>query len=156
MDNDVKHAKTHEIKHASFKWPNEVTAVPDDVFEGSNCLVVPDGFLVPGHTDGGVYILDMDHTDVTKSLGKYTLSKKKGYFHHMGFWVDLNGDGRKDFLTARSNAKAGEGELLWLEHPEGGFKTENWTEHVLNNMADVGIEMVEMSHYENEIVVFSA
>jgi len=74
----------------------------------------------------------------------------------MGFWVDLNGDGRKDFLTARSNAKAGEGELLWLEHPEGGFKTENWTEHVLNNMADVGLDMVEMSHYKNEIVVFAA
>lgn len=74
----------------------------------------------------------------------------------MGFWVDLNGDGRKDFLTARSNAKAGQGELLWLEHPEGGFASENWTEHVLNNMADVCIDMVTLSQYEDEIVVFSA
>ena len=74
----------------------------------------------------------------------------------MGFWVDLNGDGRKDFITARSNAKAGEGELLWLEHPEAGLTDEAWTEHVLGNMADVGIEVVTMSEYPDEVVVFCA
>lgn len=40
----------------------------------------------------------------------------------MGQWVDLNGDGRLDFITARSNAKANQGELVWLEHPEGGLE----------------------------------
>lgn len=69
----------------------------------------------------------------------------------------MNGDGRKDFITARSNAKAGEGELLWLEHPvEGLDSTEPWTEHVLGNIADVSIEVVEMSQYKGEVVVFAA
>lgn len=44
----------------------------------------------------------------------------------MGYWVDLNGDGRKDFITARSNAKAGQGELVWFEHPEGGLDVSPW------------------------------
>jgi len=58
----------------------------------------------------------------------------------MGYWVDLNGDSRMDFITARSNAKKGGGELLWLEHPEGGLRTgEAWTEHILGNLADVSI-----------------
>ena len=75
----------------------------------------------------------------------------------MGYWVDLNGDGRKDFVTARSNAKAGEGELLWLEHPaEGLDSTEKWTEHVLGNIADVSIEVQELPEYPDEIVVFAA
>ena len=39
----------------------------------------------------------------------------------MGEWIDLNGDGRKDFLTARSNAKVNGGELVWFEHPASGL-----------------------------------
>jgi len=75
----------------------------------------------------------------------------------MGYWVDLNGDGRKDFITARSNAKAGQGELLWLEHPEKGLASDDaWTEHVLGNIADVSIEVVDYPAYRNEVVVFAA
>ena len=75
----------------------------------------------------------------------------------MGYWVDLNGDGRKDFITARSNAKAGQGELLWLEHPADGLdSTETWTEHVLGNIADVSIEVQELPEYKGEIIVFAA
>mmetsp|Transcript_44470 Transcript_44470/g.60320 ORF Transcript_44470/g.60320 Transcript_44470/m.60320 type:complete len:299 (+) Transcript_44470:31-927(+) len=156
QNDDVKNADAFKLKTPSFEWPNEVKAVPSDVFEGKRAIVVPDGFLVPGKSNGGVYIIEIDANDVTQAVNTYTLSKKKGFYHHMGFWVDLNGDGRKDFLTARSNTKAGQGELLWLEHPEGGFETENWTEHVIGNMADVGIDMVEMSQYKHEIVVFCA
>jgi len=71
--------------------------------------------------------------------------------------VDLNGDGRKDLLTARSNAKKGEGELLWLEHPEAGLdSTEPWTEHSLGNLADVTFSVETMEEYPDEIVMFSA
>ena len=85
----------------------------------------------------------MDPTELTNVLETVKLTdKKNNYFYHMGYWVDLNGDGRKDFITARSNAKQGKGELLWLEHPEGGLDSgEYWTEHVLGNIADVGIEV---------------
>ena len=57
----------------------------------------------------------------------------------MGTWIDLNGDGRKDFITARSNAKAGGGELVWFEHPAGGLTDAVWIEHVVASGPDVGI-----------------
>ena len=40
--------------HTDFKWPNDAMVVPSDVFAGQRAIVVPDGFLVPGHSDGGV------------------------------------------------------------------------------------------------------
>ena len=153
---DVSDLDPVQLDTPKFEWPNDVQAVPQDVF-GERAIVVPDGFLVPGKSDGGVYIVRMDATELTKTTETVTISKKKGYFHHMGYWVDLNGDGRKDFITARSNAKAGEGELLWLEHPEGGLDSgEMWTEHVLGNMADVSIEVDTLPQYKHEVVVFAA
>ena len=66
---------------------------------------MPDGFLVPGKTNGGVYVLRMDPEDVTEVTEKVQIApSKSGFFYHMGFWVDLNGDGRKDFITARADA----------------------------------------------------
>ena len=57
----------------------------------------------------------------------------------MGKWVDMNGDGRKDFLTARSNAKPGGGELVWFEHPAEGLTKTPWIEHVVTSGPDIGI-----------------
>merc|ERR1712060_341478 len=93
-------------------------------------------------------------------MGKETVqitAHKNNYFYHMGEWVDLNGDGRKDFITARSNAKAGQGELIWFEHPEGGLDSEDfWVEHSLGNVADVSIEVLTLPEFKHEIVVFAA
>ena len=83
--------------------------VPFDVF-GQRAILVRDGFLVPGKTNGGVYIITMDPSDVTITTAVTKISTEpRGFFYHMGEWVDLNGDGRKDFITARSDAKAGHG-----------------------------------------------
>jgi len=119
---------------------------------------VPDGFLVPGKKDGGVYVVRMDSEDLTKTTDTVKITaKKNNYFYHMGYWVDLNGDGRKDFITARSNAKKGHGELVWLEHPEDGLdSTDSWTEHVLGNLADVSFDLQVLPEYKDEVVVFSA
>lgn len=101
-------------------------------------------------------MISIDAEDITKTTDMVKISPDKdGYFYHMGEWVDLNGDGRKDFITARSNAKAGEGELVWFEHPEEGLTAAPWTEHVVTSGPDVGIE-VEFDMYKNEIVVFAA
>ena len=97
--------------------------MPSDVFD-ERAIVVPDGFLVPGHTNGGIYIIRMHPNELTTVVETVKLTKKvknQDWFYHMGYWVDLNQDGRKDFVTARSTGQAGEGELLWLEHPEGGL-----------------------------------
>jgi len=139
----------------SFKWPNNAEIIPSDVF-GERAIVVPDGFLVPGHKNGGVYVISMDDTDITKTTGTVKISPDKDdYFYHMGKWIDMNGDGRKDFITARSNAKAGEGELVWFEHPEGGLAEFPWAEHVVTNGPDVGILIEELPEYPNEIVIWA-
>ena len=40
-----------------FESPNRATVVPDAVFPSDNVVFVPDGFVIPGHRNGGVYLL---------------------------------------------------------------------------------------------------
>lgn len=137
-NNDYANAKTKVID-SSFTWPNDVLPIPPNVFgKGTNAFIVPDGFLVPFHTKGAVYVLEVSEQDPSVKTGLTKLTTDKaGYFYHTGNWVDMNGDGRLDFITARSNAKAGQGELLWLEHPADGLATYPWTEHVIDQGPDV-------------------
>lgn len=72
----------------------------------------------------------------------------------MGVWVDLNGDGRKDFLTAKTNAQPGKGQLVWLENPEGGLQVSPW--NVICSGPDVNFDVEKFSEYPDEIVVFAA
>lgn len=76
----------------------------------------------------------------------------------MGKWMDMNNDGRLDFITARANAKAGAGQLVWFEHPAEGLSTNGlWTEHVVcTDCTDVNFEIVEVPQFKHEYVVFSA
>ena len=115
-------AQTH-VLYSNFKWPNSVATVPQDVFSPAvDAIVVPDGFLPPGKTEGNIYIMTLNQSDVTKMSKVIQISPhKEGYFYHMGVWVDIDGDGRKDYLTARSNAKAGQGELVWFRNPQDGI-----------------------------------
>lgn len=152
---DASTLKAQKLDTPKFEWPNDIKVVPHDVFN-QRAIVVPDGFLVPGKTHGGVYIVAMDDSDITKTVSTTKIStEEKGYFYHMGEWVDLNGDGRKDFLTARSNAKENGGQLVWFEHPEEGISGE-WTEHVVCSGPDVGIKVLSLPQYKNEVVVFAA
>ena len=114
---DLK-AVTLDTSPYKLQNPNRADFVPEDVFPGEYAIMVPDGFVVPGHGDGGVYILLQDHDDVTKTTKTLKITKeKKGHWFHTGHWIDMNGDGYKDLLVARSNGKAKGGTLLWLEHP---------------------------------------
>jgi hypothetical protein len=153
---DVSDLKQHKLKTPGFEWPNDVQVIPYDVFNNRS-IIVPDGFLVPGHSNGGLYVVVLDDEDITQTVKTVKISeKKKGYFYHMGEWLDLNGDGRKDFLTARSNAKAGGGELVWFEHPAEGLTDATWTEHVVTSGPDVGIQVIYDGPYRHEVVVFAA
>ena len=62
-----------KLDTGSFEWPNNVEVVPSDVF-GERAIVVPDGFLVPGKSNGGVYLTTIDSTDVTKATGTKKIS----------------------------------------------------------------------------------
>ena len=61
---DVSSLEPVKLDTPSFEWPNDISVVPYDVF-GERAIVVPDGFLVPGKKNGGVYIVRMDPTNLT-------------------------------------------------------------------------------------------
>jgi hypothetical protein len=156
--NTVSSLKEHTLKTGiSLKWPNDIKLIPQGVFEENRSIIIPDGFLVPGHSDGGIYVVVIDDDDITEVTSHHTITHNKdGYFYHMGEWVDMNGDGRKDFVTAKSNAKADGGRLVWYEHPEGGLSaTDEWVEHVVAEGPDVGI-LVDQDSYSDSILVYAA
>lgn len=72
----------------------------------------------------------------------------------MGKWVDINGDGRLDYLTARTDTK--HGELVWLEHPEEGLNKLPWDEHVLTSGPDVMFDLIEHPNYPDSYIVFAS
>jgi len=155
-NNDVTALEPVELDTGGFVWPNMVKVVPMEVF-GTRAIAVPDGFLVPLKTNGGIYVVEMDAEDITSVVRKVQISpSKRGFFYHMGEWVDMNGDGRLDYITARSDAKAGDGELVWFEHPEGGLDVSPWEEHVVCKGPDVAFALTTDEQFPDEVVIFAA
>jgi len=158
INNTVSKLKEQKLDTGiSLQWPNDVKLVPSGVFEENRSIVIPDGFLVPGHADGGIYVVVIDDDDITKVNSHHTITHNKdGYFYHMGEWIDMNKDGRKDFVTAKSNAKEDGGRLVWYEQPEGGLSaTDEWVEHVVTEGPDVGI-LIDQDSYNDSIIVYAA
>jgi hypothetical protein len=95
--------KEMRLSHA-FSWPNEVHNLPPGVVKGSSeeALLVADGFLMPGRSDGGLYIVQ----EPGRSTEQVTrISRQRpGWFYHKAVWVqDLMGpDARACVLTARA------------------------------------------------------
>lgn len=150
-------AKTVELS-SNFKWPNSVEPVPAEVFGADvHALVVPDGFLVPFKSDGNIYIITTNPSDPTQPTKVSQISTtKSGFFYHYGVWVDVNGDGRLDYVTARGNSKAGQGEMVWLEHPPTGLDQTPWTEHFITKGPDCFFELHTLKGYDGSFIVFAA
>ncbi len=104
-------------------WPNNVQAAPMGGF------VVGDGFLPPGRSNGGVYWFPAGykvprgpHGSLRRQSDRYQQSPplalappRPGWFYHQTRFIDLNGDGRQDIITARAHKPlfgAGQGELV--------------------------------------------
>lgn len=67
---------------ASLNWPNYVSMAPPSAVPGHpSVMACPDGFLVPGHTTGNVYLVD---APFSSSPGKPVpiAAPKKNYFYH--------------------------------------------------------------------------
>ena len=46
-----------QILSDTYKWPNSIQTIPQDVFgSGIKAIVVPDGFLPPGKGDGNIFV----------------------------------------------------------------------------------------------------
>ena len=72
---DFKNMGAAELSDV-FTWPNNVDVVPTEVFgEGVNGIIVPDGFLVPFHNNGEVYVITTDPADISKAQHVYQLTK---------------------------------------------------------------------------------
>jgi len=135
-----------------FGWPNEARMVPEGALPFT-ALAVPDGFLVPGKSTGAVYLLP-NPEDVASKAIKIT-TDKKGYFYHMTQWMDVDGDGLVDCVTARGTKGifSSGGELLWLKQPQTGAEKGAWEEHVLTAGPDV---MFAIRMHESTFEVFAA
>jgi len=128
-------------------WPNAVTGLDSSVF-GFPALTVGDGFLVPSHTTGGVWVMeasaDPEHLKAPVKITKDKLgaAPDSGWFYHLAVPMDMNGDGLLDFVTARCQFgvwpwSKKRGELLWLQRPaEDPLSGAPWVEHHLADGPD--------------------
>jgi hypothetical protein len=115
-------------------WPNLVS-------KHDGTLIVPDGFLPPGKTNGNMYAF------VNGALEPLAPDYKDTFYHEAD-WIDFTGDGVKDLLTARVHElsegpfkKNITGQLLWLEAPANGSYTSGpWKEHIIAEGPDILFE----------------
>lgn len=135
---------------SGLQWPNKLSRSPAEV---GDFVVVPDGFLPPGKSDGNIFLADAAGTI-------HRISKEvKGAFYHEVEWFDFNGDGLLDMLTART-IKTGppwrmkwDGELLWYENPgKSSILTQEWPEHVITKGPDV---IFKSMHYNGGHAIFT-
>ena len=61
---DVSTLDAVKLDTPSFMWPNDVKQIPHEVFD-ERAILVPDGFLVPGKEDGGMFVIRMDPENLT-------------------------------------------------------------------------------------------
>ena len=155
---DDLEAKTLDSSPYTLQSPNRAQFVPADVFPDEHVIMVPDGFLIPGHKNGGVYLMiqDKEHTHHTNKTVRITKEKKDHWFHS-GHWVDMNGDGLKDILIARSNGEKKGGVLLWLENPgETALDGTEWEQHHIVDGPDVYTSIDFLPQYPGEVIVWAS
>lgn len=128
-------------------WPNTVHEAPKDVFQKDRQLIIADGFQMIGKEDGGLYRYDPE-TQKTSQL----LEPKKGWFYHDAKFVDIDGDGTKELITARSKSpwfyRKAQSELVVAKPPmdveqgEGAKQVDNyWQEQVIGTGPDYFFEV---------------
>jgi len=161
--NGVATMKIEDVQ-GTFVWPNLISYIPPNTIPSAPeaIAIVPDGFLVPGKSTGGLYVL-------TKSIqkGKTVISKnitlvaeKTGWFYHMVQWVDLDLDGLLDVVSARakSNTFTGtfDGELVWLRQPSANALSGVWNETVLASGPDFIFTITDLNPQDSLLQLYAA
>ena len=101
-------------------------------------------------------IQDKEHIQQTNKTVRITEEKKDLWFHS-GHWVDMNGDGLKDLLIARSNSEKNGGVLLWLENPgETALDGTEWEQHHIADGPDVYTSIDFLPQYPGEVIVWAS
>lgn len=119
----------------SITWPNEALTAPKSAVAGfSDVLVVAGGFLVPGKGNGAITLMDRK----TGKTQKITSTSDR--FYHQIEWLDVDGDGLLDIVTAGANKPligSGYGSLYWLKQPASNPLGQAWTQTKLVDGPDV-------------------
>ncbi len=127
-------------------WPNETARVPDGVLP-FEAVVSPQGFLATPRP-GRLTLINLDDPKRSEYVVDQSSfepprcepgsSDNQPWFYHDARFVDMDDDGLRDLVTARSSliARGGfcppTGQLVWFRNP--GDKLEastEWEEHVL-------------------------
>ena len=99
-----------------FQWPNELTVYNDRNDE--EVMIVPDGFLTPGQSTGGLYLVR--NLSCPTSMAHRITRPREGWFYHRAVHIRISAD-REGILTARAKKRVGEkgeGELVWIPLPQ--------------------------------------
>ena len=143
MSKNVSSGVSREIVSEGLLWPNNITPYEGGTSNNSSTtFILGDGFLVPGKSTGAIHRITVDANGNAKD--EKLTTDKKDWFYHKGVFVDVNGDGLKDIVTARGHKAlfgGGEGELIWLQNPGNEVKIP-WDEHHLADGPDIGIHVM--------------
>lgn len=122
--------------------------------QDSNSFIFGDGFLVPGKSTGSLSLVSATRNNNGSSIPKFSLSKltvdKPDWFYHVGKFIDVNGDGQLDIVTARGLSHiygGGAGELIWLEAP-------NWVKEKRERERDCNRRKIETTHKQQISNIF--
>lgn len=142
--------EAHFVTDGKMLWPNKLDRVPP---EFGNYIVIPDGFLPPGKSDGNIYLANS-----SGSIFRIT-PQEKGSCYHEVEWHDFNGDGFKDILTARF-VKGGslfrptfKGDMMWYENPGPSNLLTEWKQHKITDGPDVIFKKVR---YGDGFAIFAS
>jgi len=147
-----------------FDWPNGINPVPIEVFGANGYLAVADGFATPAAHDGCIAIINSNGAQpatagdiqfISQGCGNGNLVQTK-YFYHYVEWVDMDGDGDLDILTARGSSLTSPtaldaSMLVWFQNPGSPFSTtaRTWKEFVIESSADVCDVGFDLTQYGN-------
>jgi hypothetical protein len=95
-----------------YLWPNELTLFRSR--SGDEVLIVPDGFLTPSASNGGIFLI-RNPLDPLSKVTRIT-AMKHGWFYHRAVHICLP-SGQEGILTARATKEIGSpgrGELVWI------------------------------------------
>lgn len=162
MQFDLQNTSTSSTIRGDYLWPNELAMFKDNL--DRKVMLIPDGFLLPGQSDGGLYVVIDPHLEHSSPVR--ITAYKSGWFYHRATHVRLPG-GKQGILTARAKKSffgVGEGELVWLSIPQAfadgasnvGDHQQPWVEVVLANGPDVMFDVFDLDVNDDKVEVVAA
>jgi len=149
-----------------FTWPNQVSPVPESVYGSQGYFLVADGEAGVQTFDGCIAVVNTNRwneqtpldiesekiTFITHGCGQGNFLQTKQYYHYAK-WVDINGDGDVDIVSARASSRTSADDpsssgMVWIENP-GRFSINplaRWEVHeleVTNGIADNAFDIME-------------